>query len=86
MVNMTPCAFWQGTRSQYQLAVVISHLSVAEEWVGHDIPFVNIFDQWFRFGDTDVQAVDESAAFEGNYPETDGPTQTATILLYVSYN
>jgi hypothetical protein len=46
---------------------------------------VRVFGQWFRLDDTDVQAVDKSVALEDNFPETDGSTQAASILFYVSY-
>jgi hypothetical protein len=45
---------------------------------------VRVFRQSFRFDDTDVQAVDESVALKDNFPETDGSTQAASILFYVS--
>jgi hypothetical protein len=42
MLDMTPSGFQQGTRYQYQLAAVISHLGVPEEWLCRFITFVNI--------------------------------------------
>jgi hypothetical protein len=46
--------------------------------------FLRIFGQWIRFNDTEVEAVEESAALHENFPETEGSPQTATILLYVA--
>jgi hypothetical protein len=48
--------------------------------------FLGIFGQWIRFHGTEVEAVEESAAWHENFPETEGPPQTATILLYVVDN
>jgi hypothetical protein len=36
--------------------------------------------------DTEVEAVEESAALHENFPETEGSPQIATILLYVADN
>jgi hypothetical protein len=46
--------------------------------------FLRIFGQWIRFHGT--EAVEESAAWHENFPETERPPQTATILLYVVDN
>jgi hypothetical protein len=48
--------------------------------------FLRIFGQGIRFNDTDVEAVEESAALHENFPETEGSPQTATILLCVTDN
>jgi hypothetical protein len=48
--------------------------------------FLRIFGQWIRFNDTEVEAVEESAALHENFPETEGSPQTATILLHVADN
>jgi hypothetical protein len=43
--------------------------------------FFRIFGQWIRFNDTEVEAVEESAALCEKFPEAEGSRQTATILL-----
>jgi hypothetical protein len=62
----------------------ISHQGTPEEWLGHDIAFVRIFDRWIRFNDTNADFVNEAAAFKENFAEAVGSTQTATILLDVA--
>jgi hypothetical protein len=44
---------------------------------------VRVFDQWIRFDDCGVEAVNESAALGENFPGTAASSQTASILLYV---
>jgi uncharacterized UBP type Zn finger protein len=68
------------------LAAVISHLGNPEKDQGHYMTFLRIFGQWIRFNDTEVEAVEESAALYANFPETERLSQTATILLYVADN
>jgi hypothetical protein len=46
--------------------------------------FPRISEQWMPFNDTQVEAINQSAALEDNFPENDRLTQTATILLSVS--
>jgi hypothetical protein len=48
--------------------------------------FLRIFSQLIPFNYTEVEAVEESAAPEESFSETDGSTQTATILLHVAEN
>jgi ubiquitin C-terminal hydrolase len=68
------------------LAAVISHLGDLEKDQDHYITLVRIFNQWIRFNDNGVEAVQESAALHEDFPETEGSTQTATILLYLADN
>jgi uncharacterized UBP type Zn finger protein len=85
-LDMAPYALERPNRCQYQLGAVISHLGLPEESAGHYITFLMVFGQWIRFDDLSVEDVLESAALEDNFPEADGSTQTATLLLYVSDN
>jgi hypothetical protein len=56
------------------------------ESLGLYITLVRVFGQWFRWNDTAVKAVDESATLQGNFPQTEDFTQIASILLYVANN
>jgi hypothetical protein len=68
------------------LAAVFSHPADPEESQRHYTPFISVFEQWIRLNNTGVESVNESAALKGNFPETEGSTQTASILLYMSDN
>jgi uncharacterized UBP type Zn finger protein len=83
---MTPYAVQTENHYPYQLGAVISHLGNLEKDQGHDMMFLRIFSQWIRFNDTEVEAIEESAALHENFPETEGSPQTATILLFVADN
>jgi hypothetical protein len=48
--------------------------------------FLRIFGQWTRFNDTEVEAVEQSAALYEHFPETEGSPQTAAVLLYAADN
>jgi hypothetical protein len=48
--------------------------------------FLRIFGWRIRFNDTEVEAVEGSAALQENFLETEGSTQTATILLCMAGN
>jgi uncharacterized UBP type Zn finger protein len=65
-----PDAVQTKNRYPYQLAAVISHLGNPEKDQGHYMTFLRIFGQWIRFNDTEVEAVEESAALHENLPET----------------
>jgi ubiquitin C-terminal hydrolase len=86
MLDMTSYAVQAENRSPYQLAAAISHLGNLKKDQCHYITFLRIFGQWIRFNDTEVEAVEESAALHENFPETEESPQTATILLYVTNN
>jgi hypothetical protein len=45
----------------------------------HDITFFRIFDQWIQFNDTEVEAVEKSAALHENVPETEGSPQSSSV-------
>jgi hypothetical protein len=85
-VDMAQYGFGLPARSHYQLVSVIAHLGNPRDYQGHYIPFLRAFGQWFRFDDTHVQEVTESQALDDNFPEMEGCTQTASILLYLSDN
>jgi ubiquitin C-terminal hydrolase len=84
ILDLSRSAFHEGICPRYQLATVISHLGRPPQDVGHCMAFLKISRQWMRFNDTEVEAINQSAALEGNFPENDRSTQTATILLYAS--
>jgi hypothetical protein len=84
LLDVTRDAFRQRICPRYQLAAVISHLGRRPQDVGHDMAFPKISGHWMRFNDTEVEAINQSAALEDNFPENDRSTQTATILLCVS--
>jgi hypothetical protein len=86
MLDITPYAVQTENRYPHQLAAVISHLGNPEKDQGHYMTFLRIFGQWIRFNDTEVKAIEESAALHENFPETEGSPQTITILLYVADN
>jgi hypothetical protein len=48
--------------------------------------FLRIFGQCIRFRDTEVEAIEGSAAREEKFPETEESPQTATILVYLEDN
>jgi hypothetical protein len=50
----------------------------------HYMMFLRIFSRWIRFHNTKAETVEESAARQESFPETEGSTQTATILLHVA--
>jgi hypothetical protein len=68
------------------LAAVISHLRSPEKDQGHCITFLRIFSPCIGFHDTEVEAIEGSAAPEEEFPETEGSPQTATILVYLADN
>jgi hypothetical protein len=72
ILDMTPYAVQTENRCPYQLAPVISHLGNLEKDQGHYMKFLRIFGQWIRFNGTEVEAVEESAALQENFPETEG--------------
>jgi hypothetical protein len=84
MRDLNRYAFRQGICPRYQLAAVISHLDRPPQDVGRYLACFKISGQWMRFNDTELEAINQSAALEGNGPENDRSTQTADILLYVS--
>jgi ubiquitin C-terminal hydrolase len=86
MLDMTPYAVQTENRYPYQSAGVISQLGNPEKDQGHYMTFLRICGQWIWFNDTEVEAVEESAALHENFPEAEGSPQTATILLYVADN
>jgi hypothetical protein len=79
--DMTRYAVQTENCYRYQLATVISHLGNPEKDQDHCVTFFRVFGEWIRFNDTKVEAVEESAALEENFPETEGSPQTATIPL-----
>jgi hypothetical protein len=86
MLNRTPYAVQTENRYPYQSAAALSHLGNPEKDQGHYMTFLRICSQWIRFSGTEVEAVEESAALRESFPETEGSSQTATILLYVADN
>jgi hypothetical protein len=86
MFDMIPCAVQTENRYPYQLAAVISYLGNSEKDQGQYMTFLGIFGQWIRLNDTEVEAVEESAALHENFPGTEGSRQTATILFCVAPN
>jgi ubiquitin C-terminal hydrolase len=86
MLNMTPYVVQTENPNPYQLAAVISHLGNPEKDHGHYVTFLGISGQWIRFNNTEVEAIEESAAFHENSPETEGSPQTATTLFYMTDN
>jgi hypothetical protein len=52
---------------------------------GHYMTFLRIFGRRIRLSGTAVEVVEESAALQDNFPETEGPSQ-ATVLLCVATN
>ena len=84
ILDLARYAFRQGICPRYQLGAVISHLGHPPQDVGHYMAFLKISGQWMRFNDTEVEAINQSAALEDNFLENEHSTQTATILLYVS--
>jgi hypothetical protein len=83
MFDMTSYAVQTENCYPCQLAAVISHLGNPEKDQGHYMTFLRMFGQWIRCNDTEVEIIEESAAFHENFPETEESLQTATILLYV---
>jgi hypothetical protein len=86
MLDMTPYTDQTMNCCPYQLATVISHLGNPEEDQDHYMTFLRIFGQWIRFNDTEVEAVEGTAALHQNFSETEGSPQIAAILLYVADN
>jgi hypothetical protein len=80
MLDLTPYAVQTENRYPYQLAAVISHLGNPEKHQGRYMTL------GIRFNDTEVKAIEESAALHENFPGTEGSPQTATPLLYVADN
>jgi hypothetical protein len=72
MFDMTPYAVQTENRYPYQLVAVISHLGNPEKEQSQDVTFLRIFDQWIRFNNTEVEAIEELAVFNENFPETEG--------------
>jgi hypothetical protein len=75
-----------GTSYQCQLAAVISPLRLLDEDLGHHMHFLRVVGQWIRSEDTDVRAVEEPAALQENFPETEDSIQTANTLFSVADN
>jgi hypothetical protein len=86
MLDMTPYAIQTEKCYPYPLAAVISHLENPEKDQGHHMTFLRTFGQWIRFNDTEIEPVEEPATVHKNFPETEGSSQIATILLYVADN
>jgi hypothetical protein len=86
MLDTTPYAVQTENHYPYQLPDGISHLGNPEKDQGHYMTFFRRFGQWIRFNDAEVEAVEQSAAFHENFPETEGSPQTAIVLLYVADN
>jgi hypothetical protein len=62
MLDITLSAVQTENCYPYQLAAVISLLGNPEKNQGHYMTFLRIFGQWIRFSDTEMEAVEESAA------------------------
>jgi ubiquitin C-terminal hydrolase len=73
ILDMIPYAVQTKTRYRYQLAAVISHLGNPKKDQGHYMTFLRIFGQWIRFNDTEVEAIEESAAPEESFSEQRDP-------------
>jgi ubiquitin C-terminal hydrolase len=86
ILDITPYAVQTENRYPYQFAAAISHLGNPEKDQGHYMTFLRIFGSWIQFDDTEVEAVEESAALHENFPERERSPQTATILLYLADN
>jgi hypothetical protein len=68
MFDLTRYAFHLSIHSQYQLAAVMTHLSLLGEDAGDHITFPCVFSEWIRFDNRDVEVVTGSAA---SFPETE---------------
>jgi hypothetical protein len=85
-LGIIQCTFPTGTSYQDHLISVISHPKPPNEGPGDCITFLRALGPWIRFDDTGVQAVEKSAALQGNFQEAESSTQTASILLWVVDN
>jgi hypothetical protein len=86
VLDMTPYAVERHACHRYQLVDIIPHIGRPQEHLGHYIAFLRLLGQWVRFNDVEVDPVEESAALQDNFPDKDGSTQTASILLYMAEN
>jgi ubiquitin C-terminal hydrolase len=83
-LDMTKYAQDPSIRHWYHLGRVIAHLGLPNIWVCHYITFLTLSGQWIEFDDRIVHSVTEKEAVGGNFPERNGSTRTASILLYVA--
>jgi hypothetical protein len=86
ILNITSYAIEGRSHYIYQLTAIISHKGDFNESPGYYIGFVGAVSQRLESNDMDVEAVEKSAALQGNLQETKGPTQTASILHCVADN
>jgi hypothetical protein len=84
ILDMTQYDFGLSAPFHYLLVSGITHTGDSRDYQVHYGPFLSAFGQWVRFDDIDVQEVTESQALDDNFPEMEGSTQTASILLYLS--
>jgi hypothetical protein len=69
MLHLAPYAFCREIRYECQFATVIAQLGLPDENVGHYVRFLRVFSQRIRFADTEIKAVNESAALTNNFPK-----------------
>jgi ubiquitin C-terminal hydrolase len=86
VLDMIPYAVERHVSHRYQLVGIISHIGSPQEHLGHYIAFLRFLGPWVRFNDVEVDPVEESAALQDNFPDKDGSTQTASILLDLAEN
>jgi hypothetical protein len=82
-VEMTKSAQEPSIPHWDHLRGVIAHFGPRNIWVCHYIALLRPYGQWIEFNGRIVHSVTEKEAVEDNFPERNGSTRTASILLYV---